>query len=196
MSNAFINGFIKRASEYGFNQNEAVELYKHAGLFGASAPDFPAPGLPGGRPGGTGDANGHRPSTLGSDVMNSTMGTGIGAAANIYGRAIPAVSSGIGGLFKSTFNSGGAAAALAQPQQAPAAMPPPPTLEQRPVAPPTPQAAPVDPNINFRKYHGTNFDPHSAMDRFKMQQLQQAQSSGGSMVRAADIPYRPQFARR
>ena len=28
---AYINGFVKRASEYGINQNEAIELLKSAG---------------------------------------------------------------------------------------------------------------------------------------------------------------------
>lgn len=30
---AFINGFVKRASEYGLNQNEAFELLKSSGLY-------------------------------------------------------------------------------------------------------------------------------------------------------------------
>jgi len=29
---AYINGFVKRAAEYGFNENEAIALLKNAGM--------------------------------------------------------------------------------------------------------------------------------------------------------------------
>ncbi len=40
MNRSFLNGFVKRASEYGFNQNEAAELYKQALMPGGPAQQY------------------------------------------------------------------------------------------------------------------------------------------------------------
>jgi len=34
---AYINGFVKRANEYGYSDNQAIELLKHAGLMDTMA---------------------------------------------------------------------------------------------------------------------------------------------------------------
>jgi hypothetical protein len=40
---AYINGFVKRASEYGYNEQQAFELLKNAGYKVKSRPAAPAP---------------------------------------------------------------------------------------------------------------------------------------------------------
>lgn len=43
MSNqqAFLNGFVKRAAQYGYSQKQAVEIMKTASMYRTDAPDFP-----------------------------------------------------------------------------------------------------------------------------------------------------------
>lgn len=141
--NSFEKGFIKRASEYGFNQFEAEQLIKKAvGMF----PPAPPAGI-------------------------EQMGAGMQQASRMP------LSSPISPAMQD----------YATKPMEPAGMP----QYPQPAAP-APAPAPVDPMINFKKYHATSFDPNSRMDRFKMQQLQQAQQGGQSLVRAANVPYHGQ----
>ena len=47
----------------------------------------------------------------------------------------------------------------------------------------------------FRKYHGSNYNPNSRMDRWKLQQMQNAQASNGSIAQAANMPYKVGFCK-
>lgn len=40
----------------------------------------------------------------------------------------------------------------------------------------------------FKKFHGSAYDPNSRMDRAKLQHMQEAQDQGGSLVQAANDP--------
>ena len=56
--------------------------------------------------------------------------------------------------------------------------------------PAAPALAGNDANALFRKYHGSNFDPNSRLDRAKMQALQAAGPSNSARLQAANRPYR------
>jgi len=58
-----------------------------------------------------------------------------------------------------------------------------------PVASPAPSAQ-QDMISQFRKYHGTAYNPKSRMDVAKLQNMIRAQQSGGSILQAANAPWR------
>jgi len=215
---AYYNGFIKRAVAFGYNYNAAVQLLKTGGFLDSlkgmvgmqpEAPDFPPAGMPGGRVGGTNTAPTDFPQ------MGQPGGRFGGTQPTAYQPPNPlnqglANNSGNTGKPGGMFNSGGNPTASFAPK--PPMMPPPSPMENasmdqiqgKPPLPPglsgpsqmvamNPQPKPQmaqGGGIDFKHFHGTSFNPNSRMDRQKMQALQQAQARGGSLVQAANAPYR------